>query len=332
MVQTDSAKLAALEATLLNTSGNVPLHSRFRALFTLKSLRTDEAIRIISKGFADDSALLKHELAYCLGQTKKPFALPTLEAVLANESEDPMVRHEAAEAMGAISAPSSIPVLKQYLNDSNRSVRETCEIALAKIEWDNSEEGKKHWSSAASSSDQAYTSIDPAPPSSKLLSGKAAPEDTSDEAIAKLKDILLDTLRPLFERYRAMFALRNIGTPAAVDALASGFSDDSALFKHEIAFVFGQLLSAHAVPSLLKVLQNSSESDMVRHEAAEALGGIATPEVLPHLKEWSQREDSPRVVKESCIVAIDMWEYENSGEFQYANGLGDGNAVSAVGA
>jgi len=47
---------------------------------------------------------------------------------------------------------------------------------------------------------------------------------------------------------------------------------------------------------------------MVRHEAAEALGGIGTPEVLPHLKEWMVRDDSPRVVRESCQVAIDMWE------------------------
>lgn len=79
-------------------------------------------------------------------------------------------------------------------------------------------------------------------------------------------------------------------------------------YRHEIAFVFGQLLSAHSVPSLIKVLRDVSESDMVRHEAAEALGGIATPEVLPHLKEWMSREDSPRVVRESCQVAIDMWE------------------------
>ena len=78
--------------------------------------------------------------------------------------------------------------------------------------------------------------------------------------------------------------------------------------RHEIAFVFGQLLSSYAVPSLIKVLQNTSESDMVRHEAAEALGGIATPEALPHLKEWLTIEDSPRVVRESCQVAIDMWE------------------------
>lgn len=47
---------------------------------------------------------------------------------------------------------------------------------------------------------------------------------------------------------------------------------------------------------------------MVRHEAAEALGGIATPEVLPYLKKWMSIDDSPRVVRESCQVAIDMWE------------------------
>lgn len=47
---------------------------------------------------------------------------------------------------------------------------------------------------------------------------------------------------------------------------------------------------------------------MVRHEAAEALGGIATPEVLPHLREWMDKDDAPRVVRESCQIAIDMWE------------------------
>lgn len=54
--------------------------------------------------------------------------------------------------MGAISDPSSLPVLKEYLNDSERSVRETCEIAIAKIEWDNSEEGKRHHASLNESS------------------------------------------------------------------------------------------------------------------------------------------------------------------------------------
>jgi len=322
MIDISISELAALEASLLNKSGNVPLHNRFRALFTLKALNSQDAIRIISEGFQDESALLKHELAYCLGQMKNQSALPILETVLKNNAEDPMVRHEAAEAIGAISSLSSIPVLQKFTSDSERTVRETCEIAIAKIEWDNSEEGKKH-SSASTDSEviPMYTSVDPAPPTSKLLSCQPKPEDVSESAISTLKASLLDTRLPLFERYRAMFALRNIGSPSAVDALASGFSDDSDLFKHEIAFVFGQLLSTYSVPALIQVLQNPKESDMVRHEAAEALGGIATPEVLPHLKEWMTREDAPRVVRESCQVAIDMWEYENSSQFQYANGL-----------
>lgn len=44
------AELKNLEDTLLNTQGNVLLHNRFRALFTLKSLKSEEAIRIISDG------------------------------------------------------------------------------------------------------------------------------------------------------------------------------------------------------------------------------------------------------------------------------------------
>ncbi|KAE9390878.1 hypothetical protein BT96DRAFT_945804 [Gymnopus androsaceus JB14] len=94
---------------------------------------------------ASSSALLKHVLAYCLGQIKSSSALPVLESVLRNSWEDPMVRHEAAEAMGAISAADeSIPILKEYLSDPNRSVRETWESAIARIEWDKTEEGARN--------------------------------------------------------------------------------------------------------------------------------------------------------------------------------------------
>jgi hypothetical protein len=76
---------------------------------------------------------------------------------------------------------------------------------------------------------RTYTSVDPAPPNSSLLAGKSGTATVS--SIEELRLKLLDTQLPLFERYRAMFALRNIGSPSAVDALAAGFSDDSVLFK-----------------------------------------------------------------------------------------------------
>jgi deoxyhypusine monooxygenase len=52
-------------------------------------------------------------------------------------------RHQAAEALGAISSPSSLPILRAYEADADVSVRETCGLAIKKIEWDNSEEGAR---------------------------------------------------------------------------------------------------------------------------------------------------------------------------------------------
>jgi len=50
MLNVSQSDLGNLEALLLNNTGNVPLHNRFRALFTLKAFKSEEAVRIISKG------------------------------------------------------------------------------------------------------------------------------------------------------------------------------------------------------------------------------------------------------------------------------------------
>lgn len=80
-----------------------PLDGRFRSLFALKGLATSssghtkEVIDIIAKAFEDnDSALLKHELAYVLGQIQSEDAIECLEGVLKEEAEHPMVRHEVS--------------------------------------------------------------------------------------------------------------------------------------------------------------------------------------------------------------------------------------------
>lgn len=107
-----------------------------------------------------------------------------------------------------------------------------------------------------------------------------------------------------------MFALRNRGDEESVLALAAGFQDDSALFRHEIAYVFGQMQHEASVPSLIKVLSDTSEISMVRHEAAEALGSIATPECFPALNQFAKDEN--RTIRESCVVGLDLYEYETN--------------------
>lgn len=56
---------------------------------------------------------------------------------------------------------------------------------------------------------------------------------------------------------------------------------------------------------------------MVRHEAAEALGSIADAGCLQLLQEF--RQDLEPIVAQSCVVALDMLAYEQSGAFQYAD-------------
>ncbi|KAG8874945.1 deoxyhypusine hydroxylase [Tulasnella sp. 331] len=212
--------LDELEARLLNQNGQVPLHDRFRALFTLKAIGGQAAVNIIAKGelmadikamaygltdgsmpwegFSDPSALLKHELAYVLGQINDPSAIPILSDTLADTKEDPMVRHEAAEALGAISDYDSLPLLQKYLKD---------------------------------------------------------PERVAAEALGGIAEM-----------------------------------DEDA-------------------PILI-------EGERV--------------DVQKVLKEWMLKPDAPEVVKQSCQVAVDMWEYENSNQFQYANGLQGAAPIAAT--
>ncbi|KAL1873138.1 hypothetical protein VTK73DRAFT_1049 [Phialemonium thermophilum] len=314
--------IIALRETLC--SETTPLPVRFRALFSLKHLarRADNstpegsaearaAIDSIAAAFSSPSALLKHELAYCLGQTgNHSAAAPHLRRVLENVEEDSMCRHEAAEALGALGDASSLDVLRRFRERDGEDVvvKETCEIAIDRIEWENSEQRKKE---KLRQSD--FASVDPAPP---------MPE--SEKSVSQLGETLMDTKLPLFLRYRAMFALRDLASPPdlptavpAIHALAQGFRDSSALFRHEIAFVFGQLSHPASIPALTAALSNLEEASMVRHEAAEALGSLGDEEgVEETLKRFLN--DKERVVRESVIVALDMAEYEKSEEAEYA--------------
>ncbi|TRX93075.1 hypothetical protein FHL15_005943 [Xylaria flabelliformis] len=314
--ETDTqATIASLRKSLCSES--TPLPIRFRALFSLKHLaahNTGEtsltAIDAIAAAFASPSALLKHELAYCLGQSANLAAVAPLRKVLADLQEDPMCRHEAAEALGALGDASNLEILREFRDREGEDVviKETCEIAIDRIEWENSEQRKQEKLHQSS-----FASVDPAPP---------MPE--SSQTVEELEKTLMDTDAPLFLRYRAMFALRDLASPPdlptavpAVHALAKGFADSSALFRHEIAFVFGQLSHPASIPALTAALSDLEEASMVRHEAAEALGSLGEEEgVEDTLKQFLH--DKEKVVRESVIVALDMADFEQSHQAEYA--------------
>ncbi len=266
---------------------------RMRAVFFIRTKGGEEAVAQLRRALRNkgDSVLLRHEIAYVLGQLQLPSAVPALSDVLQDVGDHPVVRHEAGEAIGAIGHTPSIDLLRGFCDDEQPEVSETCKIAVKRLAYllEHPEKCQKH---------EGFCSVDPAPPF------------MPDEASTDVEDIvntMLDESLPLFNRYQAMFTLRNMKSKDAVLGLARGLSDPSALFRHEVAYVLGQVADPAAVPALTACLKNDGEHGMVRHEAAEALGAVGTKECCELLREHCKDPDP--LVSESCETALDSVEY-----------------------
>ena len=153
------------------------------------------------------------------------------------------------------------------------------------------------------------------PERSEFDSGDPAPP-SSERSVADLRTILCNENEKMFQRMRALFALRNIGGTDSVDALAAAYDSKSALLKHEIAYVMGQMQDPLAVPHLIERLEDGEEDVMVRHEAAEALGAIGDRTALDVLERFV--DDDEVVIAESCEVALDLLEWVASKRLDYS--------------
>ncbi|KAL7200863.1 hypothetical protein ACSBR1_032731 [Camellia fascicularis] len=253
---------------------NQPISERFRALFSLRNLRGPCPRNALIAATRDSSNLLAHEAAFALGQMQDGDAIPALEAVLNDHSLHPIVRHE--------------------------EVRETCELALSRIEELKNVQFRDGSSMVELS---RFLSVDPAAPA-------------SCSSVDQLREILLDEEKSMYERYAALFALRNHGGDKAITAIIDSLGAKSALLRHEVAYVLGQLQNKTASDALSRIIRDINEHPMVRHEAAEALGSIADDQCVALLEEFAK--DPEPLVSQSCEVALCMLEFERSGKsFEY---------------
>ncbi|KFK35042.1 hypothetical protein AALP_AA5G226600 [Arabis alpina] len=274
-----------------------PISERFRALFSLRNLKGPGPRNALILASRDSSNLLAHEAAFALGQMQDAEAIPALESVLNDMSLHPIVRHEL-KALGAIGLAGNVDILKKSLiMDPAQEVRETCELALKRIEEVSNVDAENQSSMTEKS---PFMSVDPAGPAAAFSS------------VHQLRQVLLDETKGMYERYAALFALRNHGGEEAVSAIVDSLSANSALLRHEVAYVLGQLQNKAALATLSKILRDVNEHPMVRHEAAEALGSIADEQSIALLQEFSS--DPEPIVSQSCEVALSMLEFENSGK------------------
>lgn len=240
-----------------------------------------------------------------------------------------MVRHEAAEAAGAIGCPGAWRLVESHLNDAKREVAETCQLAVQRMAWYEKKQAKEEVEriqkraegeeagGGRNDGDDAeketvvvkrYLSVDPAPP--------AAPGTPTDALVKALLDDEKNST-PIFDRYRALFSLRDSGGAAAVEALCRCLrKSTSALLKHEVAYVLGQMQDPSSLEALRECLGDEGEHSMVRHEAAEALGALGAEAAVPALEKGISDKDP--IVAQSCVVALDVLAHERSGAFEYA--------------
>ena len=269
--------IASLSKTL--TDQSLPIQDRFRALFTLRSLETNQAaVQALIDALAADSssldddddgdindahqkrsptlsslhadALFRHEVAFALGQMRAKAATATLISVLKNQREHGMTRHECAEALGAIADETSLEVLRDMQEDSkHREVRETASLAF----------------------------------------GLVKKTQENEQLVQLCSSTLGKTLR--------------------------SETVQSALLKHEICYVLGQLREDDdneiARKALFECLEDPNEHAMVRHEAAEAIGSRGGRGAEALLRKYLSCED--RIVSESCEVALDMLKENEEG-------------------
>lgn len=113
------------------------LIERYRAMFSLRNRGGVESVKQLCRALVEDtsSPLLRHEVAFVLGQLQHPSSIPALEESLARLDEHAMVRHESAEALGAIEGSSEDwlkieSILTKYQKDFDQAVAESCVVAL----------------------------------------------------------------------------------------------------------------------------------------------------------------------------------------------------------
>lgn len=186
------------------------------------------------------TSLYRHELAYVLGQMGQQSAIPALVARLRDTTDDVIVRHECGEALGALGDMSVLPVLEELCSDAASEVAETCQLAVARLKWlqvrpppalrcatracptppyaarphvlsfpHAQRRGRR---GLVDLQETAGTDVASLLDASPYGSVDPTPAEVKTKTVSELRAQLLDTSLPLFDRYRAMFSLRNRGT------------------------------------------------------------------------------------------------------------------------
>ena len=257
----------------------------------------DSATKVLIERLQDDDADIRVAVVQALGATGGVLAMEALERTL--KDQDVQVRYASAEALGLRGKTEVVPLLIDYLN----SLRQNYELADL---WANQ-----------------HLFLDKRTAMVKLLGTLGDPqaiavlseqldEPRGDVAVAAVMalnqigtaeamEIILDGLnRRRKVAHACIKAITQWNNDEATEALISGLSSPDQMLRRDAAQALGQLGDPHAVPALIERLDDSHSG--VQAAAIEALGTIGAPRALsPILQELKNPNSS---VREAAVRAL----------------------------
>jgi deoxyhypusine monooxygenase len=120
----------------------------------------------------------------------------------------------------------------------------------------------------------------------------------------------------LCKKYNEMFEDRTCGTQKLESIMeVLGPNTRSILLRHEACYILGQMKDPRSVPLLKSLLEDPSEHEITRHEAAEALGAIGESGSLECLCMYTSSDSVP--LRETCELGVDRLQASGiaSGDF-----------------
>ena len=214
-IDADKKKISEYAHTIHNH--DMPISERFAAMLSLRALSSIESIETLIMAFEYEikSDLLRHEICYSLGQmdtSKKNAAIIKRffeKIILEDHSE--FVRHEAIEALDFVSEDLAMSLLENFKDQNSGILYDTYYVKKRYMDWEKETDFGK--SEDLDVDDNKFHSKDPAP----FYNYKV---DTKYTDIDLLTRILLDNVNyDLFERYRALFTLRELNTEESLMAI-----------------------------------------------------------------------------------------------------------------
>lgn len=240
---------------------------RIEHLFNLMNLADEESLNAIYFSlFNDPCELVRHEAAFCLGETASLDARNVLMNVLNSDESSLVVIHECLMSLGTIGKKGDIAFIEPFLKDKRFEVKCSAQISIDRIlqeeEFENSvRENKK-----------------------KFISELFDYEKSNQN-----------------RRIQILFQLMRLKDDESVKSIYECFlKDPCRVVRHEAAFCLGEISSDLALELLIEGIKKE-KTPIAIHEGLFALGTSGDRKVLEFVKSFI--DDENYVISQSAVIA-----------------------------